>query len=403
MVTLREVTGRVWDFISPRKTQKRRDKPFKTPSAVRPRVPSEPAEGAKITQWNSQITTPSPSGVIDPVMLPPSPPISVQPATSIEAVMEYESNDDVLSSVEESPTGDSNEHGWDANEDTVLADDSAFLEQRRKTDKEQERLRQEVQGRELREAGWPEDAVFLFQKLHMRGLEPLMPYEWAKDFVSLPWDLFTSNDNRAFIKADGGSDFRAQHALEELFNVGGFARDAITTKALIRTPEFHIATAIQKYSLWALKDVGMDRTWKDISLFRVVISNKNTVPAVSEHKMIKKLAKLYARWRDALYTHIMNSGSGSEYTPVPDEPPTIYGVIASYTVMAFVSYVPPTQSKNEKATLRTIAIFNFGEEGYDVWNSLAIAIFVIHCRNRMKQLRDFLPEPLPTIEEDPDL
>lgn len=116
--------------------------------------------------------------------------------------------------------------------------------------------------------------------------------------------------------------------------------------------------------------------------------------------MLKKLGKLHALWRDALYTHAMNIATGS---PAPEDPPTLYGVIASYTVMAFVSYVPPTQSKNGTPTLRTVAMFNFGEEGYDVWNSLAIAIFVIHCRNRMKQLRAFLPEPLPVIEEDPDL
>ncbi|PVI03507.1 hypothetical protein DM02DRAFT_612132 [Periconia macrospinosa] len=400
MVSLREVTGRVWDFISPRKTQKRRDKPFKAPAPVRPRATSSPAADTKVAQWKDQIATSSSSHAADTVMLPPSPPMSAQPAPSVEPATEFESDDVIRPSVEESPIDGAVDNAWDANEDTVLADDSEFLEQRKRTDAQRGRVRQEVQGRELREAGWPEDAVFLFQKLNMRGFEPLMPQGWAKDFESLPWDLFTLNDNIAFIKPDKGSDFRAQHALEELFTVGGLARDAISTKAPIRTPEFHIGAAIQKYNRWALKDVEIDRTWKNISLFRVVVSNMNTAPAVSEHKMLKKLGKLHALWRDALYTHAMNTATGS---PAPEDPPTIYGVIASYTVMAFVSYVPPTQSKNGTPTLRTIAIFNFDQEGYDVWNSLAIAIFVIHCRNRMKQLRVFLPEPLPVIEEDPDL
>lgn len=152
-----------------------------------------------------------------------------------------------------------------------------------------------------------------------------------------------------------------------------------------------------------MKDAGIERTWKDISLFRVVVSNANTAPAVSEHKMLEKLGDLHSQWREALDSYVMNNPDSSDYAVAPEDPPTLYGVIASYTIMAFVSYVPPAQSQSERPTLRTVAIFNFGEEGYDVWNSLAIAIFVIHCRNRMKQLRDFLPEPLPVIQVDPDL
>lgn len=67
--------------------------------------------------------------------------------------------------------------------------------------------------------------------------------------------------------------------------------------------------------------------------------------------------------------------------------------------MAFVSYDPLA----ETPILRTVAMFDFGQEGYDVWNSLAIAIFIIHCRNRLMELQEWLPEPEeePT-ESDPD-
>lgn len=86
-----------------------------------------------------------------------------------------------------------------------------------------------------------------------------------------------------------------------------------------------------------------------------------------------------------------------------EELPTLYGVIASHTVMAFVSYVLPTSS-SPKGSLRTVAIFDFGgDEGFDVWNSFAIAIFVIHCRNRMQELKEFLPEPVIGHHHDPDL
>lgn len=214
MVSLREVTGRVWDFISPRKTQKRRDKPFKTPAPVRPRASSNPAPETKVSQWQVQFTTPSSSRAVDAAMLPPSPPMSELHATPATPATEFESDSIIRDSVEESPIRNSNEPAWDANEDTLLADDSEFLEQRKKNNHvETERARQEEQGFRLREAGWPEDAVFLFQKLGLRGFEPLMPQGWAKDFESLPWDLFTLNDNKAFIKPDCGSDFRGVYII----------------------------------------------------------------------------------------------------------------------------------------------------------------------------------------------
>lgn len=118
--------------------------------------------------------------------------------------------------------------------------------------------------------------------------------------------------------------------------------------------------------------------------------------------MIRKLGKLHNQWNEAFDIYNQQGGSASTSGPAPEETPTLYGVIASHTVMAFVSYVAPTE-EDGKASLRMIAMFDFSEEGYDVWNSLAIAIFVIHCRNRMKELKEFLPEPVIPPMHDPDL
>ena len=45
----------------------------------------------------------------------------------------------------------------------------------------------------------------------------------------------------------------------------------------------------------------------------------------------------------------------------------------------------------------------FGQADYDVWNSLAIAIFVIHCCNNMMALKEDLPEYPSDSSSDPDL
>ena len=92
------------------------------------------------------------------------------------------------------------EADWDANEETIVLEDAQYVEARKEADPELERERREAQGRDLRAAGWTEDAIFLFQKLGMRGFEPLLPHAWFEDFTMLPADLFTRNIDKAFIK-----------------------------------------------------------------------------------------------------------------------------------------------------------------------------------------------------------
>jgi hypothetical protein len=150
------------------------------------------------------------------------------------------------------------------------------------------------------------------------------------------------------------------------------------------------------------QDGGFATIWNNLSLFQVHICPKSVSPKTLEAKAIHSLGKLAARWRDAFRDRVAQNYRDdkcpSEYGTVP-EIPTLYGVLASHTIMAFVSY----DVLALKPSLRTIAMFDFGEEGYDVWNSFAIAIFVVHCRNRMIELEEFLPYAEPRKEEDPDL
>lgn len=147
-----------------------------------------------------------------------------------------------------------------------------------------------------------------------------------------------------------------------------------------------------------MKDGKVDQAWADLPLFETVTFARNVSPSVGEHEMLCKLGDLHEQWREALQIE----ATGQQGATIVPEVPTLYGVTASHTVMAFASYAPPTED-NDNAQLRLIAMFDFGKEGYDVWNSLAVAIFVIHCRNRMVQLKDCLPEPELLTDDDPDL
>jgi hypothetical protein len=144
-----------------------------------------------------------------------------------------------------------------------------------------------------------------------------------------------------------------------------------------------------------MKDGDVEDHWATLPLFEVVTWGKDVHSSVGEQKMIQKLGQLHNRWFEARQAQL---SEGIDNVP---EIPTLYGVSASHSLMAFVSYAPPTESK-APATLRLVAMFDFGKEGYDVWNSLAVSIFVVHCRNRMIELKESLPEPQSFSEADPD-
>lgn len=211
MAFLRGVSDRIWNYVSPRKTQQRRDKPF---AFKKPAVPTRPANApatppsremspeARVKTWDPE--APSPQCDIDATLLPPSPPASAMLSDDLEG--------DTLVPLSPIEPGEKAEEGssadeWDANEETMVVDDGTYMTEQKKINVENERKKRDHQGRELRDSGWSEDAVFLFQKLGMRGFEPLLPISWIHDFETVPEDLFTEKLDKAFIKPAFGTDY----------------------------------------------------------------------------------------------------------------------------------------------------------------------------------------------------
>lgn len=218
MAFLRGVSDRIWSYMSPRKTQQRRDKPyaFKKP-AVPTRTTDAHQEASKpvITEKSSDapvkirdLRSSSPQCNIDATLLPPSPPASAMLSDDLEG--------DTLLPLSPTTPGKRAEGSsldeWDANEETMVVDDGTYMDQQKNMNAQEERRRRDQQGQELRNSGWSEDAVFLFQKLGMRGFEPLLPIGWINDFETLPEDLFTENLDKAFIKPAFGTEYGGKYS-----------------------------------------------------------------------------------------------------------------------------------------------------------------------------------------------
>ncbi|KAF2747683.1 hypothetical protein M011DRAFT_401869 [Sporormia fimetaria CBS 119925] len=433
MAIINHLKDKLWSYVSPRKTpSQRRDKEFQMRAPPLPQLkPIKAHRRSTMTEARSPAEESTPDNALrrmesltlkddqmaemgdqDPAELPPSPPSSLESSALERAYTDVEGEliiDDIANALNPDSEGE-----WDANEDTVVLDEADYLEAQRQAaaKRELQRQRQDIQGRELRAAGWTEDAVFLFQKLGMRGFEPLLPAAWYSDFSFLPVDLFTHNLDKAFVKPVNPDQFsRGSKALYRLFEVGGRVRDAVANKPPIRTPEWQIRYHIQQYNKWAQIDANTyHNTLRTISLFDIIAVRKHVPAAAAEARMLKKLTKRAAQWRAAFEVRRTQDAAAatrgskgkapvvsSSADPGPDLP-TLYGVVACHTVMAFVSYDVHAKTP----MLRTVAMFDLGQDGYDVWNSLAIAIFVCHCRNRLLELREFLPraEVLESSDDD---
>ena len=76
-------------------------------------------------------------------------------------------------------------------------------------DFEAERAKRTQAAAEIEQGDWSEEEVALFQKLCLRGCEPLLPGNWRMDFKTIPPVLFTvDEDEEAFLGPASGRDFR---------------------------------------------------------------------------------------------------------------------------------------------------------------------------------------------------
>jgi hypothetical protein len=196
----------------------RRDKPFKPPPAAPPQLVKEVdftprrdrdmSPQSRMELWNTRMH--SPGSDLDITLIPASAPESALASESdLEGdtlIGESPSNKEEQYQKYEDDFDGSSDDEFDANADTLIVDDGRYMVQPQKVvDVDEELLRRQLESRRMCNAGWPEDSVFLYQKLAMRGHEPLFPIDWVDDFMSFPEDLFTANVDKAFIKPAFGS------------------------------------------------------------------------------------------------------------------------------------------------------------------------------------------------------
>ncbi|KAJ5893516.1 hypothetical protein N7495_005207 [Penicillium taxi] len=224
----------------------------------------------------------------------------------------------------------------------------------------------------------------LFISLAERGYKPLMSGHWADDFETLPASLFTKvkngkipeNEQGLVFKEKKGSEFDAIKALQELLTVGGRFRDCKMLKA--RTERI-IHHAVQKYLRWAIKDGNLKISPEMIPVHMVGCQrgDEDTITIIT--RASKKLERLAKRHQDA------HADFENPYWP------TLLGFILCGPIFSIVSVDTDPKDARWSSTasdtpIKYLSYFDISDFDQDVWNSLAIAISILHIRDTMAQL-----------------
>jgi hypothetical protein len=156
---------------------------------------------------------------------------------------------------------------------------------------------------------------------------------------------------------------------------------------------------VQSFWKWAKYDSGLTEE-EDIPNLVVVSGDRSTSTGKLKMSMQRSAERLAARFEQVLQEdgdlETGKNPQGGRARKIP----TIYGLVASHTVFAIVSY---SAYRNEDDCLRTIGVYNYADMPMDVWNSIAIMCLVVHCRDKLVEFWDPLPEKKLDAEADTEV
>lgn len=232
----------------------------------------------------------------------------------------------------------------------------------------------------------------LYSELALRGIKPVMSYDWARDFSTLPESLFIERnpskdeEDKLTLKADKGTEFAAKRAFQELLKIGGCVRDC---KILTVQPETVIERAIRKYIRWAITDAGLKTGPEIIPVHTIYIQRpgESTLSAVAGlGKRLERMAQRHQR------------AHGNAYWP------SLIGFLICGPILSIMTLDTNPQSEvwakeggdgeDPESRAKYLGLFDMSEGDSDVWNSLAVALAVIQMRQSMCRLANAYDGPL---------
>jgi hypothetical protein len=258
-------------------------------------------------------------------------------------------------------------------EDTILLDSRA-----RVGSLDDERVSKD----QLLARGWPSNTVWLIQRIHNRGREPLFAFHWRMDFPMMPEGMFLppGHPHPGYIFSIRDKDFRAKHAFERLMQLGPKVRDKLTVGF---APEDLVVRELKEYIKWA--DWDSMNQFPNYPFVEIYAGGRDKDVNVMQDTLLLRLSQLHKHWQNASTdAHAPQRPPSFIGTPRRADdtlPPPLYGILVSHTLLGIVAFMPPgAENSDSIGYLRTVGVFDFNVVGYDVWTSLALALLVVHVR-----------------------
>lgn len=219
-------------------------------------------------------------------------------------------------------------------------------------------------------------------QLLTRGCMPTIHRHWEKDFSTLPESLFFSGkdddtqhtDSNFVLENDIGSEFYAIRAFQELLKICGNVRDYCN---VIETcPSVYIKRSVQKYLRWALADAGIKVQPNTTPVHVIYCKKQDQASKDAFEKVNQRLFKLADTWRSQLGTS--QGGEGVW--------PALIGLVICGPVLSAITLDTNPQPQTTMPGIKFLGHFDLSDFDNDVWNTLAVAIIVMHIKRTVKKL-----------------
>jgi hypothetical protein len=234
-------------------------------------------------------------------------------------------------------------------------------------------------------------------QLLTRGCMPAISRHWEKDFSTLPESLFfpdydhepEPNEFEFILQADKGTEFHAIRAFQELLKISGIVRDHCNI--LETSPEISIKRVIERYLRWALSDAHVRALPTTTPVYVIYCKKKRERAKAAFDQALKTLESLASTWRDQIPA-----------SPKPAVWPSVMGFVVCGPVLSVVTLNCDPEPQTETQGMRLLGQFDLSDLNNDVWNTLAVAISVMHVKRTMTKLAKAYKRPFiaPIFEDE---
>ncbi|EKV15545.1 hypothetical protein PDIG_25380 [Penicillium digitatum PHI26] len=219
-------------------------------------------------------------------------------------------------------------------------------------------------------------------QLLTRGCMPTIHRHWEKDFSTLPESLFFSgkddeiqcNESHFVLGNNKCSEFYAIRAFQELLKICGNVRDYCNILDI--GPGIYIKKSIEKYLRWALNDAGV-RVQPDTPHVHVIYcQHQDEEPKEAFSKVAETLEKLSNTWQSLLAApHDVEAAW-----------PALMGLVLCGPVLSAISLDTNPYPQTQTQGIKFLGHFDLSDFDNDVWNTLAVAMIVMHIKRTLTKL-----------------